>query len=46
MSDLTKVVPGTYKAIGSQLIGLTTDAYDLTVIVTMTGILSRVLFPS
>jgi MFS family permease len=45
MAELTKVVPGTYKAIASQLIGLTTDAYDLTVIVTMTTLLSRVLFP-
>jgi MFS family permease len=45
MGELTKVVPGTYKAIASQLIGLTTDAYDLTVILTMTAILSKVLFP-
>lgn len=45
MAELTKVVPGTYKAIASQLLGLTTDAYDLTVIVTMTAILSKILFP-
>jgi MFS family permease len=45
MSDLTKVVPGTYKAIISQFVGLITDAYDLTLIVAMTAILSKVLFP-
>jgi MFS family permease len=45
MSDLTKPVSGTYYAIASQFLGLVTDGYDLTMVVAMTTILSRALFP-